>query len=435
MAPGSRWPRASRAAAAIVTGGRRPPPSAPSWRRRAAPAAARPGLAFAGLDPAVDRALASSVEGTPSAGGWVSAYRNLASYQTRARRALGDPAPAAGARGLRARVPDHARHGDRRRRGAGLALALGAFFARRLTRPLAALARRADAIAAGSAETGPPVGGPGEIGALGHRIEEMARRIAERAELQALLARGDRLATVGVMSAQVAHEINNPLTTVLGYAKLLQEDKPEGHPDRAALEMIASEAERMKTIVGGLLEYARTPRPPARPGATARELPPPTCELAAVVRHVGALLEPQLRRTRTRLEVDVAAPAPAAPAPPAPLAIEAHALQQVLVNLVQNSLQAMAEAGRAGTIAITARPAPGNVATIITISDDGPGIPEADRARIFDPFFTTKAAGAGTGLGLAVCKHLIATAGGTIEAAARPDGRGAELRLVIPNAA
>jgi two-component system NtrC family sensor kinase len=166
-----------------------------------------------------------------------------------------------------------------------------------------------------------------------------------------------------------------------------------------------------------------------------------------VVRHVGALLEPQLKRTRTRLEVDVAvaapaapapaAPAPAAPAPaaPAPLAIEAHALQQVLVNLVQNSLQAMAEAGRAGTIAIAARPAPGNVATIITISDDGPGIPEADRARIFDPFFTTKAAGAGTGLGLAVCKHLIATAGGTIEAAARPDGRGAELRLVIPNAA
>ena len=89
----------------------------------------------------------------------------------------------------------------------------------------------------------------------------MAKRIAERAELAAALARGDRLASVGVMSAQVAHEINNPLTTVLGYAKLLLEDKPEGHPDRNALELIADEAERMKKIIGGLLEYARAPRP------------------------------------------------------------------------------------------------------------------------------------------------------------------------------
>src|SRR5207248_7757466 len=99
-----------------------------------------------------------------------------------------------------------------------------------------------------------------EIGVLAHSVDEMAKRIAERAELQSALARGDRLASVGVMSAQVAHEINNPLTTVLGYAKLLQEDKPEGHPDRAALALIADEAERMKKIIGALLEYARAPR-------------------------------------------------------------------------------------------------------------------------------------------------------------------------------
>ncbi len=104
------------------------------------------------------------------------------------------------------------------------------------------------------------VRGPGEIGVLAQRVDEMARRIAERSELQSALARGDRLASVGVMSAQVAHEINNPLTTVLGYAKLLLEDKPDDHPDRAAIEMIEGEAERMKKIVGGLLEYARAPR-------------------------------------------------------------------------------------------------------------------------------------------------------------------------------
>src|SRR6185503_6881913 len=188
-----------------------------------------------------------------------------------------------------------------------LALALGAFFATRLTRPLAALARRADAIAAGQIVDAPPVRGPGEIGVLAQSVDEMAKRIAERAELSAALARGDRLASVGVMSAQVAHEINNPLTTVLGYAKLLLEDKPEGHPDRTALELIADEAERMKKIIGGLLEYARAPRPsePILGSAGAG-----TCFPETVVRHAGALVAPQVRRARAELVTNVTATAP-----------------------------------------------------------------------------------------------------------------------------
>jgi signal transduction histidine kinase len=267
---------------------------------------------------------------------------------------------------------------------------------------------------------------PGEIGLLGQRIDEMARRIAERAALQSALARGDRLASVGVMASQVAHEINNPLTTVLGYAKLLQEGKAEDHPDRAALELIASEAERMKSIVGGLLEYARTPRAAQGAAATAPGAPA-SCDPAAVLRHVAALLEPQLRRTRAVLSIDVTATAP--------LAIEAHALQQVLVNLAQNAAQAMAAASiEGGALAISARPAPGGIATLITVTDEGPGVPASDRARVFDPFFTTKAADTGTGLGLAVCKHLVATAGGSIEVGDGPGGRGAEFRVVIPNA-
>jgi signal transduction histidine kinase len=86
------------------------------------------------------------------------------------------------------------------------------------------------------------------------------------------------------------------------------------------------------------------------------------------------------------------------------------------------------------TITIAARPAPGGIATLITVTDEGPGVPAADRARVCDPFFTTKAAGVGTGLGLAVCKHLVATAGGSIEVGEGPNGRGAEFRVVIPNA-
>lgn len=389
---------------------------------------------LAGKDPAVARALASSVEGTLSANGWVSAYRNLSSYQSLrgVRWAILHQQPEAEAYALaRSTTRDTLIIGGA---ALALALALGVWFATRLTRPLAALARRADAIAAGSAEGGPPIEGPGEIGVLGQRIDEMAKRIAERSELQSALARGDRLASVGVMSAQVAHEINNPLTTVLGYAKLLAEDKPEGHPDRAGLDLIASEAERMKGIIGGLLEYARTPRQSERemrPDGSNDGPPeaPPSTVPATVMRHVGALLDPQLKKARAKLVTEVHTTTP--------VAIDAHALQQVLVNLVQNAAQAMTATpdpdGGGRTITIAARPAPGGIATLITVTDQGPGVPRADRNRVFDPFFTTKAAGVGTGLGLAVCKHLVATAGGSIEVGEGPNGRGAEFRVVIPN--
>jgi two-component system NtrC family sensor kinase len=372
------------------------------------------GVPLAGRDRAVDRALASSVEGTLSASGVVSAYRNLASYQSSrgVRWAILHEQPEADAYALARRTTR-----DTLIVGAtalALALALGAWFATRLTRPLGELARRADAIAAGQLADGPALGGPGEIGALAHSVDDMARRIAERAELAAALARGDRLASVGVMSAQVAHEINNPLTTVLGYAKLLAEDKPEGHADRAALLLIADEAERMKKIVGGLLEYARVPR------ASGPDVSALGSEPAVVIRHVAALVAPQLRKAKATLATKVTTSAT--------IAIDPHALQQVLVNLVQNAVQAGASA-----ITISTRPGPGNIATTIAVADDGPGIAAADRARVFDPFYTTKAPGLGTGLGLAVCKHLVATAGGSIEVDDNPTGRGAELRVTIPS--
>jgi signal transduction histidine kinase len=382
---------------------------------------------LAGKDPAVDRALASSVEGTVVTNGWVSAYRNLSSYQSLrgVRWAILHQQPEVEAYALaRQTTRDTLIIGGA---ALALALALGGFFATRLTRPLAALAKRADAIAAGG-DAGAPVEGPGEIGVLGQRIDEMARRIAERSELQTALARGDRLASVGVMSAQVAHEINNPLTTVLGYAKLLQEDKPEGHPDRSALELIASEAERMKSIVGSLLEYARTPRTSEQqlqtPAAGVAREAPPSCEPSAVIRHVTLLLGPQLKRARANLATDVQSTTS--------VTIDAHALQQVLVNLVQNASQAMTETG--GTITLGVKPAAGGIATLITVTDEGPGVPREQRSKVFDPFYTTKAAGVGTGLGLAVCKHLVATAGGSIEVTDGPGGRGAEFRVVIPNA-
>jgi signal transduction histidine kinase len=375
------------------------------------------GASLRGTSPAVDRALGSSEEGAVSAGGTVAVYRNLSSYQSLRgiRWAIVLEQPEADAYALAARTAR-----DTLLAGAialAIALLVGSFVAARLTDPLSALAERADAIAGGDPAAGPPspVGAPGEVGVLARRIDEMARRIAERSELQAALARGDRLATVGVMSAQVAHEINNPLTTVLGYARFLLEDKPEGHPDRPGLELIADEAERMKVIVAGLLDYARAPAVPTRgPG-----------DVAATLHHVAALVAPQLRRSRVALALAL----PEAPLPA--VAADNHALQQVLVNLIQNATQAMPGGG---TVSASAAAAPGDVAVIVRIADQGPGVPAAERARIFDPFVTTKDAGVGTGLGLAVCKHLVTTWGGAIEVGDAPGG-GAEFRVTIPAAA
>jgi len=373
-------------------------------------------------DPVVDRALSSTVEGTLSQNGWVSAYRNLSSYQSLrgVRWAIIHRQPEAKAYAL-------ARRTTRDTLTIGIialaiALALGAYFARRLTRPLADLARRADLIAAGMTPDEPPVKGPGEIGTLARSVDEMAKRIAERAELTSALARGDRLASVGVMSAQVAHEINNPLTTVLGYAKLMLEDKPADHPDRGALELIADEAERMKKIIGTLLEYSRAPRlsePAFGSGASAG-----TSRPSVVIEHVGRLVLPQLKKVRAAFQTEVTTEVL--------ISIEASQLQQVLVNLVQNAAQAFTHGG---TIKVTAKAMPGGIATLITVSDDGPGIPVEARVKVFDPFYTTKAPGTGTGLGLAVCKHLVATAGGSIELVDGPNGRGVEFRVVIPNIA
>ena len=375
------------------------PPGGASWRGR----------------PAVDRALGAAVEGHLSADGTVAVFRSLASYQSR----RGVP----WALVLEQRERDAYALAEETTRDtviagtAALALALmiGSILAARLTRPLTALAERADAIArADHPARAAPIEGPGEVGVLAQRLEEMARRIAERHELQAALARGDRLATVGVMSASVAHEINNPLTTVLGYARLLLEDKPEDHPDRAGLELIGAEAERMKSIVSGLLDYARVEK----------ETRGPT-DLSRLLDHCGALVQPTLRRAHCRLTVEVPDDLPE-------VAADAHALQQVLVNLLQNAAQAMQPAG--GAVTARASRGPGDLTVEVDVIDEGPGVSAEERARIFDPFYTTKAAGVGTGLGLAVCKHLVSTFGGSLTVGDGPGGRGARFRVVIPRA-
>jgi signal transduction histidine kinase len=375
-----------------------------------------------GSSAAVDRALGSASDGSLVTGGDVVVYRNLSSFQSLrgVRWAILLEQPEKEAYAL-ARATTR----DTILVGAGalaVFLALGALLATRLTRPLMELAARADAVAGGTAGGDisdpdlppPPLQAPGEIGILAQRLEDMAQRIGERERLQAALARGDRLAAVGTMAASVAHEVNNPLTTVLGYARLLVEDKPADHPDRHGLELIAGEAARMQKIVGSLLDYART-----RPDGDVE-----TADVNDLVRRTADLLLPTARRSRCEIALDLAAALPAASA-------DADAVQQVLVNLVQNAIQSMPDGG---AVTVTSRLAPGDVAIVVQVIDRGPGVPADQRERVFEAFYTTKAAGSGTGLGLAVCRHLVAGFRGTIDVHDAPDGPGACFRVIIPSA-
>ena len=375
-----------------------------------------------GRDPAVDRALGSAEDGSLVSGGNVVVYRNLSSFQSLrgVRWAILLEQPEREAYALaRATTRDTLLIGAL---VLAVSLAFGALLAARLTRPLIDLAARADAVAGGTAGGDisdedlppPPLQAPGEIGVLAQRLEDMAQRIGERERLQAALARGDRLAAVGTMAASVAHEVNNPLTTVLGYAKLLLEDKPDEHADRAGLELIAGEAARMKKIVGSLLDYARS-RPPDEAGRA---------DVNELLRRTADLLLPAARKSRVEIALELASALPSAAAEP-------DALQQIFVNLVQNAIQAMPEGG---AVSVTSGLAPGDVAIEIRVSDRGPGIPPDERERVFEAFYTTKAAGTGTGLGLAVCRHLVAGFRGSLDAIDPPGGAGACFRLVIPSA-
>ena len=371
-----------------------------------------------GNNPAVDLALGSASEGSIEAGDTVAVYRNLSTYQSLrgVRWAIILEQPERDAYALAHETTRNTIIGSVIALAA--ALLVGFVLATRLTRPLHALAERADVIA-GEGSTAPlahPIEGPGEIGVLSERVEQMARRLAEREQLKDALARGDRLAAVGTMAASIAHEINNPLTTVLGYAKLLQEGKADDHADRPGLALIAEESERMQQKVRELLDYSR-----AETADTDEPTLQPT-DVNVLVRKTEALLGPTLQHQRVSIELALGEPLPPAFADP-------HALQQVFVNLANNAAQAMSGGGTL-TIATALGPA---AATIhATFTDTGPGVPAADRERIFDPFFTTKGAGAGTGLGLAVARHLAVRCGGSLSVADGPDSRGACFRVVIP---
>jgi two-component system, NtrC family, sensor kinase len=241
---------------------------------------------------------------------------------------------------------------------------------------------------------------------LAAKIDELEAANRALAESRESLLRAERLATVGRLAAGVAHEIGNPLGAITAYAELAGA-KLAAQPEQAAdfVRRIAAETRRIDAIVHDLLDFAR----PA-PLAVAPVRVAPAVDAALRLARV------QPRFAGVAVSVDVPDDLPAALA-------DERRFGQVLLNLLLNAADATAGGGR---VAIAARVAAGEV--LVTVADDGPGIPPPDLGRVFEPFFTTKAPGRGTGLGLSVCHGIMVSLGGGISAENR-DGGGALIRL------
>ena len=238
---------------------------------------------------------------------------------------------------------------------------------------------------------------------------------------QAQLLQAEKLSAIGQLVAGVAHELNNPLTSVIGYAQLLQEEVREagaGQTPRPAVNLshdlrrIAEEAERAATIVRNLLAFAR------RQSAARAEQ-----DIADVMNRVLSLRAYEFRLNAIALETDFEPGLP-------PVLGDGGQLQQALLNLLLNAEQAM-RARPARRIRVGARHVPDADAVELFIADSGHGIPDENLRRIFDPFFTTREVGEGTGLGLSICYGIIRDHGGQISVESRV-GQGTTFKVLLP---
>jgi two-component system NtrC family sensor kinase len=236
------------------------------------------------------------------------------------------------------------------------------------------------------------------------------RDVTIEKRLEQQIIQSERLAAMGQMIGGFAHELNNPLTSILGMAELLQEgDASEGA--RKQIGVLQQQARRAAEIVQNLQYFARPPVP-GRSQVDLNELVQRTVQMQAY----------PLRKSNITVDFlpELAMP---------PVEADPNQLMQVFLNLLLNAEQAIRESREKGTIRVRIGRKPDSV--WIVFQDDGPGITPENLAHIFDPFFTTKRPGRGTGLGLSICKTVLREHGGNIEAASAPGG-GAVFTITLP---
>lgn len=305
---------------------------------------------------------------------------------------------------------------------------------RLIVRPVEDLTQASERVAQSGREVRVPVQGAAEIARLAVSFNEMQAQLAsERAALkkrlgelerateeleatQRSLVRSEKMASVGRLSAGIAHEIGNPLTSILGLLELVEDgDLPAGE-QAEFLRRVRRETERIHHIIRDLLDFARGDAPESEAEAS--------CDLVQVVEDAVRLVAPQKDLRQITLERRFAEDVPAARG-------SAPRLAQVVLNLLLNAADAIEGEG---TIRLEVHPTEEGDAVELIVSDTGPGIPAEILDHLFEPFVTSKPAGEGTGLGLAVCHALIDRLGGSLDADNPPEG-GARFTVRLPVAA
>ncbi len=295
------------------------------------------------------------------------------------------------------------------------------FLVRKATQPLRALRDTAEAVGRGDFSRRVKVTSRDECGELAdvfNRMTENLKSSREQLELtvetlkntQAQLIQSEKLSGIGEFVAGVAHELNNPLTSVMGFSELLKTaDTNPKH--KRYLEMIHKSALRCQKIVQSLLSFARRHQPERK-----------LSSINELVEGAIEILQYQMRTSNIEVTARLDPGLPKA-------MVDPHQVQQVFLNIINNGRQAIEAYQPKGWVRIFSETSADKIRIIF--QDSGPGISEENLSRVFDPFFTTKDVGKGTGLGLSLCYGIIKEHGGTISVRSKP-GQGATFVIELP---
>jgi two-component system NtrC family sensor kinase len=308
---------------------------------------------------------------------------------------------------------------------------IGLFVYSFVTRPLRRLLRGIQKVSRGELQASLPVGGTDEVGALGLAFNQMTadlrsahgelttwaetleQQVEERTgqlrQAQEQIIRAEKLSSLGILAAGVAHELNSPLTGILTFSHLMLQDATPGTRNHEDLQLIVNETQRCATIIRQLLEFSREGIREHRPQS-----------IVPAVQRALALVEHQAKFHKIRIESELEEVPPTC--------CDANQIQQVFLNLLINAAEAMPEGG---TIRIHVHAEDEGRQVVAEVSDTGTGIPPEHLGRIFDPFFTSKEVGKGTGLGLSVSYGIVRRHHGTISVRSEV-GKGTTFRITIP---